>query len=91
MTPHHWTVRADRRTADYDRVRDELLSLADTLVGLHLQLATRDAFFAAPDSGTFRDFVPIATAHADDVAVLEAMAEELLAELGYEVDVVPGS
>ena len=84
-----WTVRADRRTADFEAVRAELLSLAETLVGLEVELVDRLDFDAATDAGAFRDFVPIAVARAPDLAILEAMAEELLLEFGYRLDVLP--
>jgi hypothetical protein len=81
-----WIIRADRREADLARVQRELAELGQTLEGLSVTLAPAAALAAAPDGGAFRDFVLVGTARAQDVRVLEAMAEELLLDFGFLVD-----
>ncbi len=83
-----WTLRADRRTADLPALRAEVLELADTLHGLQVHLLSDDAIAAAADAGTFRDFAPFATATAEHVAVLEALAEELVESFGFQIDLL---
>lgn len=88
MTPTTWIIRADRRTIDLDALYAELDELGHTLDGLQLRLHPREQVQQAPDSGTFRDFTPVATASATHPAVLEALAEELLHTFGFQVDVL---
>jgi hypothetical protein len=88
MTPNWriWTVRADRRDADLERLRAELLELDQTLEGLRVTLVDPQQVEDAPDGGAFRDFLPVAQASARSEQVLEVMAEELLLEFGFLVD-----
>ena len=80
-----WTIRADRRTAKFGVVAEELDDLAATLEGVSIQLVDRHSWDDAPDAGAFRDFHPIATVTGQRQA-LEYLAEELVAEFGYQVD-----
>lgn len=82
-----WTVRIDRRKASYEAVAEELESLATSIQGLDVELVESETFWKAPDSGAFRDFVPLAIiSHAASEA-LEIVAEELLVTFGWLVDI----
>lgn len=82
-----WRVRADRRVVSWARVASELSEIVETLDGL--EVVWCEDYDQAPDQGAFRDFVAVATAQAADKRVLEAMAEELLLELGFCIDFKP--
>lgn len=82
-----WRVRADRRVVSWARVAAELSELVETLEGL--EVVWSEDYDQAPDQGAFRDFAAVATVRAADKRVLEAMAEEMLLELGFSVDFKP--
>ena len=89
MTLTRWRVSLDRRKGDLPRTRDALSQLAQHVHGLHVALDPEPDFWAAPDAGTFRDFVPVATlAHSHELA-LELAAEWLLERFGWLVDLAP--
>ncbi len=88
-----WTIKADRRRADIERLHTRLLQLADTVDGLTLQLVTPEDFSRSKDRGKLRDFAPVAHLTHRDVRALEIAGEELIVEFGWTVDLSrqPGS
>lgn len=87
-TSPRWTIRADRRTLPRDVLRGELEELAETLTGLDLTVLPQADFDDAPDRGAFRDWAPVAVVTAADPRILDALAEELVLEFGFQVDVL---
>ncbi|MEO1272489.1 MAG: hypothetical protein AAFX99_30710 [Myxococcota bacterium] len=88
MTRHayRWEIRADKRSVDFDHLQQEIRELGATLVGLEVEIYDRDVFLATPDAGAYRDWGPVALAMAEDPKILEALAEELVLEFGFQVD-----
>ena len=83
-------VRLDRRAEVLSDVRGELQSLRESVGGLAVSLADDGDIAAARDSGKYRDFVDVATLTHEDDAVLEWVAEELVDEFGWLVDIQRG-
>ena len=81
-----WVVRADRRSVDLERLHREILELGATLTGLDVELLPRSAFDDPRDEGAYRDWAPVAVALADDARILEALAEELIQDFGFQID-----
>ena len=80
-------VRLDRRAEVLDDLRRELHSLAESVDGLQIDFAADAAVEAARDAGKFRDFVDVARVHHHATDVLEWVAEELVEEFGWLVDI----
>jgi hypothetical protein len=90
-TPATWTVRADRREADLDAIVALLRELDGGVDGLAVRVVDRERFELAPDAGAFRDFIPLAhLVHAHEDA-LHYVAEVLLEDFGWQVDIVRDS
>ena len=86
QTHCRWVIRADRRSVDLDLLQEELLVLGSTLAGLEVELMSQEAFEAPPDAGAYRDWAPVAVAVAVDPRILEVLAEELILEFGFQID-----
>ncbi|MBH25618.1 MAG: hypothetical protein CMH57_14435 [Myxococcales bacterium] len=88
MTPptFRWDIRADRRSVDFEHLQAELRELGETLSGLEVELLSHERFLALPDEGAYRDWGPVAVATAADPRILEALAEELILEFGFQID-----
>lgn len=82
-------IRIDRRAEVLDDLLDELRQLQDTVVGLEVEFAELAIYEAARDEGKFRDFVEVAVARHEKAEVLQWLAEELVDEFGWLVDVGP--
>lgn len=81
-----WTLKADRRKADYELIVAELRVLEQTVEGLDITVLDPTLFTDGPDAGGFRDFAPIAELLHPNIDALEIVGEELLAEFGWLVD-----
>lgn len=81
-----WTIKADRRRADYDRLVERLQSLQNSVRGLTLTLVDVAEFDSSPDAGNFRDFAPVAHLTHTELQALEIVAEELVIEFGWLID-----
>jgi len=81
-----WDIRADRRSVDFERLQAEIRELGETLAGLEVELLSYAHFQALPDEGAYRDWGPVAVATAQDPRILEALAEELILEFGFQID-----
>lgn len=80
-------VRIDRRAEVVGALRDELCSLGDTVAGLEVEFVDHDEIEQARDAGKFRDFVDVAHLRHESQDVLEWVAEELIDEFGWLVDI----
>ncbi len=85
-SPYRWVVRADRRSVNFDRLQSELRELGDSFQDLSVELLDRGAFEDGQDQGAYRDWGPVAVATASDPRILEALAEELILEFGFQID-----
>lgn len=80
-------VRMDRRAEVVDQLRAELRSLGESVGGLAVELVPDAEIEAARDGGKFRDFVDVARVTHAEPEVLEWVAEELVDEFGWLVDI----
>lgn len=81
------TVRIDRRAEVLADLEGELRSLSETVAGLAVEFYDRVDIEAARDAGKFRDFVDVARLVHESGDVLEWVAEELIDEFGWLVDI----
>lgn len=81
-----WTVSADRRSADYRVLTDELRLLGESIAGLTVHIVDEQAFDGRDDAGNFRDFAPVARLHHGDLEALRLVAEDLITEFGWLID-----
>ncbi len=81
-----WTVKADQRQADYDELVTQLELLGRSVEGLTVAILASQAFQQHPDRGGFRAFAPVATISHDRLRALEAVAEELISQFGWLID-----
>lgn len=81
------TVRIDRRAEVLEDLLAELGSLRETVAGLEVELVPMAEIEAARDAGKFRDFVDVARVRHDSADVLKWVAEELVDEFGWLVDI----
>lgn len=86
-----WTLKADRRKADYSQIVARLRSMQDSVEGLTISIIDRHRFELTSDKGNFRDFSPLVRISHDKLAALEIIAEELLLEFGWLIDFAPTS
>lgn len=84
-----WTVKADRRRAKIDPIIRRLRSLEESVQGLEVSFVD-DAFEQAPDAGNFRDFAPLAKISHDKTRALKVVAEELITQFGWRIDLSRG-
>ena len=84
------TVRMDRRAEVFDVLRDELRSLQQTVADLNVTFHSEAAIESARDEGKFRDFVAVADIDHPEREVLDWVAEELVDEFGWLVDIGRG-
>ena len=82
-------IRIDRRAEVLEELLEELRELQNTVVGLEVEFIDRDTYETARDEGKFRDFVEVAVARHEKAGVLEWLAEELVDEFGWLVDLGP--
>ena len=80
---HHVFIFIDRRTDDFQDVRDELISLQHTVTGLTIRW---DQDTETNDSHTYRDFAPIAELRHASEEALDIVVEELVDLFGWKVD-----
>ena len=81
-----WTVKADHRRADYASITQRLRALSDAIEGLSLRPVAPEQFHGADDGGDFRDFRTIAYLSHHRTEALEIIAEELIGEFGWVID-----
>ncbi len=81
-----WIVKADRRQADYDQVLNRLRELEQSVQGLTVIAEPPEHFHGADDDGGFRDFAVMARLTHQRNEALEIVAEELLLEFGWLID-----
>ncbi len=81
-----WIVRADRNALDLELVQEDLDELGRTIEGLEIELIPATDWVSAIESNHMRDFVEIGAMSAGNVRILDIVAEELLAEFGFNVD-----
>ncbi len=84
-----WTVKADRRKADRSQIIERLRSMEDTIEGLTLYEVDPQLLEMTDDERNFRDFAPVMHLSHDEVGALEVIAEELLLEFGWLIDLAP--
>ncbi len=84
-----WAIYLDRRRTTLDRVLLELKSLQASVPGIALTLTDSDTFQTAPDQGKFRDFAFVGVISHADPDVQQWLAEELVDQLGWAVDIRP--
>lgn len=83
-------VRIDRRAEVVDDLIEELRLLQRSVKGLDVSLEDRESFESARDAGKFRDFVDVARLSHASPEALEVVAEELVEQFGWLVDVTRG-
>lgn len=81
-----WTLKADRRRADPQRIARRLESLHDTVQRLDVQLLDEQTFLGTEDAGNLRDFAPLARLTHPERRGLQIVAEQLLQEFGWTID-----
>lgn len=81
-----WTLKADRRRADRDRIADRLEILEESVRGLEVRLVDDDVFQGASDEGGLRDFAPVAELTHEDRRGLQIVAQQLVDEFGWLID-----
>ena len=81
-----WTLRADRRRADFPQIVAYLRDLEAVVQDLSIDLLPEEVQEGAPDGGAFRDFVDLAHLHHPHTEALELVGEDLLAEFGWLID-----
>lgn len=84
-----WSIYMDRRRTSYQAVVTELESLARSVPDLALTLVPLEAVEESSDAGKFRDFVEIGQLKHPSDEVLNWVAEELVDQLGWAVDIRP--
>lgn len=77
----------DRRAEVFEVLRAELRSLQESVQGLVVEFVPDDEVESARDDGKFRDFVDVAHVTHDADEVLHWVAEELVDEFGWLVDI----
>lgn len=80
----------DRRAEVFEALRAELRSLQESVDGLDVRFEPEAAVESARDDGKFRDFVDVARIDHAEPAVLNWVAEELVDEFGWLVDITSG-
>lgn len=84
-----WAIYLDRRRTTLEDVLGELESLRASIPGITLALTDTITFQSAPDHGKFRDFAFVGVITHHDPEVQEWLAEELVDQLGWAVDIRP--
>lgn len=87
---HAWIVSVDRRVLDWRELIAALRPLCAGVEGVQLVELDALAIESAPDSGSYRDFTPVAhISHPDSARPLEYVAEVVLDTFGWGVDLRP--
>jgi len=85
-----WAIYLDRRRSSYDVIAEELFNLRDSVAGVSLKIADSESFEHQPDEGKFRDFVFVAHLSHPEQEVMNWLAEELVDQLGWAIDIRVG-
>ena len=81
-----WTVKADQHQADYEEVTTHLKDLGRSIHGLSVTLCDPLQFQHRRRGSGFRSFASVAIISHDELQVLETVAEELIAQFGWVID-----
>ncbi len=77
-----WIVKVDRRSGDPTPVTERLEELAESVKGLRVESIDD----SPPDAGNFRDFAAVARIRHEQIQGLEVIAEQLISEFGWVID-----